>query len=277
MYCISCGKQQQTETSYCPFCGTQQPVLDKLSLAPQSSLAKTPGEIEKPTFKTSSASIPTGDVEPLFKFENVRWWFKYKPGNVDPPEWLFSPIDLMISNDYVFFISNGATANWMSSLGNAAIAAGTVAAASVPFVGIPMGLAALATGKLMNKRRHPGYGKNNQFKREVLFLAMEHGKCMWIEKSACNFIAYSYRELLFDVHHCVSISGQFNTCEGIVALSAYGNFGYNGKLGCYGSDFKKDLQQDGLCAISNDIKVKNDDDAFGHLSSLYPIALKAKN
>lgn len=219
--------------------------------------------------------LPNGDVEPVYFLEKATWQFGYKDGTV-LPEWMLSPIDVMVSNDYVFIISNDDSTTWRDRLGFYTEVTGVIAAGAVPVVGIAAGLAGMAAESLFGKKaKRPDYGRHNQFAREALFQTIGIGRCFWIEKDKCEVSAYRYREsFTINVHHCLSITGNFHTNESDVTLSAYRNMGFNNGIGCFGDSIKKGMQSMGKCILKQDIKVRNEDEALSLLTQTYPNSLK---
>ncbi len=276
MYCVSCGKELPGEAVFCPICGKKQPIVDHAETQSYSAAA-LPDAQPVPIQSANGVTIrlPTGDMEPTYFLEKATWQFRYRDGTV-LPGWFLNPIDVLVSDDYIFIISNDDSTNWRDRLGFYAQVAGVITAGAVPVVGIAAGLAGMAAGSLFGKKaKKPDYGRNSQFAREALFQAIEVGRCFWTQKNGCEFSAYRYREsFTINVNHCFSIAGQFHTNTNDVTLSAYRNMGFNDGIGCLGDRIKKGMQSMGKCALKQDLKVRNEDEVISIMTQQYPNCLK---
>lgn len=257
MYCCACGKVQPENAKFCPFCGNQNHTIVEEANAESRQELPSTADIE--------IFFPKGDLDPLYIYEQTNWTVRYNSRESQPPAWMAKPIDLMVSEDFIFLISadDEIVKNWKNAAAVATIGAGALV------LGLPGILAGYAIGSLVSpKNKHPGFGRNNQLTKNSLLTNIAHGSCLWIEKSKARLKAYNYRSSFmigFDVYHSFSIAGDFHCTDKLVPVAIYKNFGYNGRLGAYGSDFKKDLTREGHCTLNDEIKVKSDDEAINRI------------
>lgn len=223
MYCTSCGKSRPADAIFCPYCGKQQPTDvagDQHTIIGEASAnaeMSAEGSISRPTPDFPIA----GDFEPIALYENREWTFRYKDSASPPPSWTQSSVDLMFSEDYVVLQSSTNTATLNEKLKEAGFIAGVIVAGAVPVVGIGTALAISALDKTMPKKKHVGYGKHGQFKRDAILQRFLVGEALWAKKSECEFRSLQSRLLLNSTYHYLVVIAKFHHISGLLDYAAF--------------------------------------------------------
>jgi hypothetical protein len=268
MFCSSCGVQQPSEAAFCPSCGKRQPASSGSEPLASSNLPS--GSVGGPNSigqEPQSIDFPSADLEPIGFFPIGKQDYRYKDRATAPPKWTEGSAELMCTETHMFIQSRDvqSMSEKIARAGNmVAGLAGGMLGAAVPIVGIAVGIAALAADKAIpRKSKHPGYGKNNQFRQDALLGMFLSGENMWAVKSLCEFRTLRSR-VFMDTTHYMAILGRFHHVKGIIDLAVFLDFGNRN-----GADAKKSFEQGCGIACGRDDKFKVRSEAMRSLTD-YP-------
>lgn len=252
MFCMSCGNPQPSAATFCPNCGTKYPEVNQRQ-TPAEPTTATPNSSARPIQQNATpieADLPVGDLEPIFMFEGTNWTFRHKDKAKPPPAWTRSPLDFMISEDFIVFQSTTDINTLGETLKGVGMMAAMVAGAAVPIVGLTAAAITWGTASALDprKKKHAGYGKHNQLTSEALILRFIAGESVWVKKKECEFRALRSRYFM-DTYHYFAVIGKFHHISGIFDLAVFKDV-HN----LYGADFKRDVAKRGDCIISRDDK-----------------------
>lgn len=231
MYCISCGKETPAiQIKFCPYCGAAQPGLaaaihdssfDNKQLEAVSNETTTAGFLE---------NFPHTDLEPIFFTSPCRHRVRHNDDTNPPQTWISGLVEVMYTDRYIFVLKVDAErkknlarrTKFTSTLATA----GLLTVVSVPIAGaVVVGLgAALIAGvdafQNNQTRKHPGYGKNEQFRPEAIYDTFCEGYGLWADRKQCSFSMIRHKTgfLNPDEYYFVT-TACFNHIDGVQDLA----------------------------------------------------------
>lgn len=206
MYCPNCGKQQLSNSNFCPHCGTsvaaKHALNDDLRSGTQSS-----------TEFQEESELQPGQLQHVWrKLPSANW--KIHPHarySKDPDQfwtgmhWLKAgALDVLITDNYFIVLASFADTKVRQAsetISTAAVALGSVAGGLL--VSLPVAIVGEAYEKL--------FGKKNNFDPHALAILFKNGMMMYAKKSDLLFTSFHLQNSFIEADYShISVAGDFN-------------------------------------------------------------------